>query len=149
MRPPFLILVVDDDPLLLDICTRASKEHFPEASFLQVRSCSEAIQYIHELDGFGPKLILLDIDLNSNQSGFTLLTFLKEHAQARFLPVVMLTVDESRDTVVAAYSEWTSSFTIKPDSFGGWKQYFLVLRQYWFNTVTVPAVRFHKLDYWK
>jgi CheY-like chemotaxis protein len=145
MRSPFLILVVDDDPLLLDLFNRASKDSFTEASFVQVHSCPEAIQYIHQLDGFGPKLILLDIDLNSNQSGFTFLTFLKEHPQARFLPVSMLTVDDSPDTVVAAYAQWTASFSVKPDSFAGWKQYFLLLRQYWFNTVTIPAVRFHKL----
>jgi CheY-like chemotaxis protein len=149
MRPPFLILVVDDNPLLLDLCTRAAKEHFPEASFLQVHSCPEAIQYIHQLDYFGPRLILLDIDLNSNQSGFTFLMFLKAHPQARFLPVIMLTVDESPATIDTAYEQWASSFTVKPDSFGGWKQYFLLLRQYWFNTATLPAVRFHKLVYWK
>lgn len=149
MRPPFLILVVDDDPLLLDIVSRAARDSFPEASFLQVHSCTEAIQYIHELDNFGPKLILLDVDLHSSQSGFSFLAFLRKHAQARFLPVVMLTVDESQDTIDTAYSQWTSGFTVKPDSFQGWKQYFLLLRQYWFNTVTIPAVQFHKLDYWK
>jgi DNA-binding NarL/FixJ family response regulator len=144
MRAPFLILVVDDDPLLLDILNRASRNSFPEASFRQLTSCTEAIRYIHELDGYGPKLVLLDIHLNSSQSGFTFLTFLKNHTQARSLPVIVLTLDDAHETVETAYEALTASFTVKPDSFEGWKQYFVLLRQYWFEMVTVPSVRFHK-----
>jgi CheY-like chemotaxis protein len=149
MQPPFSILLVDDDPLLLDILDRASRDSFPEASFTQVHSHSEAVNYIHELNQYGPKLILLDIDLGSNQSGLDFAAFLKAHPQGRFLPLVMLSIDQMSANVGLAYLAGASSFTVKPASFGDWKIYFATLRLYWFRTVTIPSIRFHKLEQWK
>ncbi|SFF21725.1 response regulator [Spirosoma endophyticum] len=149
MQPKFLILLVDDDPLLVDILTRAAQGSFPEAFFIQVFSSSEAITYIQALDGRGPKLVLLDIDLGAKLNGFDFLAFLRTHDQARFLPVVMLTVDDLPSTIGSAYLMGASSFTVKPASFEGWKTYFATLRLYWFSTVTIPPIRFQKWDYWK
>ncbi|GAB3050386.1 response regulator [Spirosoma pulveris] len=149
MQSPFLILLVDDDPLLLDVLHRASRVSFPEASFIQVLSNPEAISYIQELDQYGPKLILLDVDLGSNQSGLDFAAFLRVHPQGRFLPLVMLSIDQLPATVGSAYLAGVSSFTVKPTSFGDWKIYFATLRLYWFRTVTIPPVRFHKLAHWK
>ncbi|MVM41515.1 response regulator [Spirosoma sp. HMF3257] len=150
MQPKFLILLVDDDRLLVDILRKASQVSFPEASFIQVFSASEAISYIHALDDkWGPKLILLDIDLGATLNGFNLLAFLRTHTEARFLPIVMLTVDELPTTIGTAYTVGVSSFTVKPASFEGWKNYFATLKLYWFSTVTIPPIRFRKLNYWK
>ncbi|QHV98688.1 response regulator [Spirosoma endbachense] len=146
MRPPFLILLVDDDALLVDILHRASRETFPEASFIQVYSNSEAITYINQLDGYGPKLVLLDIDLGSSINGFDFLAFLQAHAEGHFLPVVMLTAIQLPSSIVAAYSTGASSFTVKPFSFIDWKTYLGILRQYWFLAATIPPIRFYKRE---
>lgn len=149
MQPKFLILLVDDDPLLGDILDRASRISFAEASFIQVYSAAAAKTYINELEWHGPKLVLLDIDLGSDQTGFNLLAFLSSHREARFLPVVMLTVDQLASTITEAYLVGASSYTVKPSSFGDWQTYMATLRLYWFSTVTIPPIRFHKLEYWK
>jgi CheY-like chemotaxis protein len=149
MQPKFLILVVDDDSSLLYVLNSASRLSFPEASFIQVHSVTEAITYIHELDNYGPKLILLDLDLGSSKSGLDLIVFLQSHAQGRFLPVIMLTIDQLPTTITTSYLAGVSSFTVKPFDFEEWKSYFAVLRLYWFSTVTIPPIRFHKLEYWK
>lgn len=145
MQPKFLILLVDDNPMLIDIVNRASRTSFHEASFVQVHSNSEAISYIHALDNYGPKLILLDIDLGSNQSGFDFAAFMRVHPQGRFLPLVVLTIDQLETTIGSAYLAGISSYTVKPSSFEEWKIYLANLRNYWFCTVTVPPVQFHKL----
>ena len=145
MQLKFLILLVDDDPSLLDVFTRASRNTFPEASFVQVQSNSQAISYIQKLDTYGPKLILLDIDLGSNQSGYDFAFYLKVHPQGRFLPIVVLSVDELPVNITSAYISGISAYTVKPDSFEGWKNYFAILRSYWFITVTIPPIRFQKL----
>lgn len=145
MQPKFLILLVDDDSSLLHVLSLAAKISFPEASFIQVHSNEEAITYIHELDHYGPKLILLDIDLGINQSGVDFAAFLRVHPEGCFLPIVMLMIDQLPTTIGLDYLAGASSFTVKPASFRDWQIYLGTLRLYWFNTVTIPPVRFHKL----
>ena len=144
MMPKFSILVVDDDPLLVDILRIASAHTFPEASFIQVYSDLEAISYINQLDGYGPKLVLLDIDLGGNTNEFAFIALLRAHKEAHLLPVVILTVNPLSDQVMAAYSFGASAFTIKPFSYEGWKAYLGHLRLYWFQTVTLPKIYFNK-----
>jgi CheY-like chemotaxis protein len=149
MQPKFLILVVDDDPLLLDTLNRAAWRSFPNVSFIQIYSATEAIIYINELDGHGPNLGFLDIDLQSELTGFDFLRFLKDHAQAHLLPVIMLTNNQEPSSIDSAYLLGASSHVVKPESFEGWRQHLITLRLYWFSVVTIPPVRFQKLDYGK
>ena len=102
------------------------------------------MSYINELDGYGPKLVLLDIDLGDHTNGFKFIALLRTHKEACLLPVVMLTVNPLSDQVRAAYSLGASSFTVKPFNYEGWKAYLGHLRLYWFQTVTLPKVFFHK-----
>lgn len=44
---------------------------FIEASFIQVYAASEGITYVYSLEGRGPKLVLLDIDLGVNSMALT------------------------------------------------------------------------------
>ena len=147
MQPKFLILLVDDDSSLIQVLSLAAKISFPEASFIQGHSHTEAVTYIHALDHYGPKLILLDMNLGSNQSGLDFAAFLRVHPEGRFVPIVILTTDQLPTTIGSTYLAGASSFTVKPASFGDWQIYLATLRLYWFNTVTIPPVRFHKLDH--
>ncbi|MFD2934312.1 response regulator [Spirosoma flavum] len=144
MKPQFLVLVVDDDILLTDILNRASRSSFPEATFIQVHSSTEAKKYIEDLDGYGPKLVLLDINLQDKVSGLDFLAFLRAYSQTRFLPVVMLTASQLPQDIETAYTFGASSFTVKPFSYEDWRVYLSNLRLYWFETVTLPAIRFHR-----
>jgi len=65
----FLILLIDDDPDLLDILTRAAQKGFVEARFVQIHSTREATAYFSQLDGYGPRLVLLDMDLQEDHTG--------------------------------------------------------------------------------
>ncbi len=145
MQSKFQILIVDDDLHLMEILNRASLHSFPEASFIQAYSSTEAIAYIKNLNGYGPKLVLLDINLQDGANGFAFLTVLRSHPEALFLPVVMLTVSQLPHDIEVAYTSGASSFTVKPFSYNDWKTYLSHLRLYWFETVTLPAIRFHKI----
>ena len=144
MSSQFPILVVDDDLTLIDILSRAAQTNFAEASFTQVYSVDQAMSYIQNLDGRGPRLILLDINFQGKVSGLDFLTFLRAHPIGRFVPVVVFTVSELTSNIRAAYKLGASSFTLKPFSFEEWGMYFSTLRLYWLDTVTLPAVRFEK-----
>ncbi|MFD2936488.1 response regulator [Spirosoma flavum] len=146
MPHSFPILLVDDDPLIADILVRASSSSFPEASFTHVSSFDEAKRYIEELEGKGPKIVLLDIDLQDKVDGLDFLALLRAHPKGRSLPVVMLSASKTPGLVERAYSFGASSFTTKPFSFADWKKYLSNLRTYWHETVTLLDVRHYKED---
>ncbi len=144
MKPDFLILVVDDDPTIIDMLRHTAQSCFSEASFIQVYNIIDAKAYINELDGHGPKLVLLDINLEDTVSGLDFLAFLRADNKTRILPVVMFTVSDLESDIRAAYSYGVSSFTTKPSSLNEWKTYLKNLRLYWLNTVTLPTIKFRK-----
>ena len=146
MPNQFLVLLVDDDQSLMDILVQAAKSSFPEASFKQVNHFDEAKKYIDELDGKIPKLVLLDVDLQDRVDGLDFLALIRVHPKGRALPVIMLSAHHTPQLVERAYSFGASSFTVKPFTLDEWKRYMLRLRLYWYETVTLPDVRYYKSD---
>lgn len=144
MSQQFPILLVDDDPLIADVLKRASVSSFPEASFIHVSSFEDAKTYIEELEGRGPKIVLLDIDLQDKVDGLDFLALLRAHPKGRVLPVVMLSANKTPSLVERAYSFGASSFTLKPFSYSDWKTYLNNLKTYWYETVTLLDVRHYK-----
>ncbi|QIP14459.1 response regulator [Spirosoma aureum] len=140
----FPILVVDDDPAIAEILQRAAKTNFPEASFTPVRSFGDATSYLENLEGKGPKLILLDINLESDGEGLGFLSLLRCHPQGRFVPTIMLSASESPHQIREAYELGATSFTSKPYSYTEWKDYLSRLRIYWYETVSLPGIWFEK-----
>ncbi|GAB3785988.1 hypothetical protein GCM10028818_48560 [Spirosoma horti] len=130
----------------MDILGRAAKESFPEATFKQVSRFDEAKAYIEELDGKIPQIVLLDVDLQDRVDGLDFLALIRVHPKGRALPVVVLSASHTPELIERAYSFGASSFTIKPFTFDEWKRYLLRLRLYWYETVTLPAVRYYKSD---
>ncbi|GAB3956529.1 hypothetical protein GCM10028805_46680 [Spirosoma harenae] len=135
---PFSILLVDDDPLLSDLMTKAAKSSFPEALFIQVTTFEEAKAYLDSLDGKRPYLVLLDIDLQDKVDGLDFLALLRAHPVGRLLPVVMLSGISTQENIERAYFYGASSFMIKPFELADWKSFLAVLRTYWYHTVTLP-----------
>ena len=146
MPNQFLVLLVDDDQSLLDILVQAAQTSFPEATFKQVSRFDEAKVYIEELDGKMPQLVLLDIDLQDRVDGLDFLALIRVHPKGRALPVVILSAGHTPQLIERAYSFGASSFTIKPFTFDEWKSYLIRLRMYWYETVTLPDVRYYKSD---
>ncbi len=144
MPQQFQILLVDDDPLIADILQRASVSSFPEASFIHISSFDEAKKYIEQLEGRGPKIVLLDIDLQDKVDGLDFLALLRAHPKGRILPVVMLSASKTPSLVERAYTYGASSFTTKPFSYADWKQYLANLKTYWYETVTLLDIRHYK-----
>lgn len=147
MARKFSILLIDDDRELGPILKRASKDVFPEADYVQVFSCKEAQTYFEKLDTYGPKLILLDLDMSST-SGLAFLAYLKKGPlKAESIPVIMLTVSELPADIFNAYQFGAAAFTTKPFSYSEWKDYLKVLRGYWQDTVSTEPVRFYPKSY--
>jgi CheY-like chemotaxis protein len=81
------ILLVDDDPCILDLHTRAVQLHFPQCQVLQARNGREALEIMaHER----PDLVLLDL-MMPEVDGFAVLQAMRDREITRDVPVVVLT----------------------------------------------------------
>ena len=146
MAERFRILIVDDEPNIEEIFNRAAVHSFPEADLVCVNGYTEAVEYLDGLQGAGPKLVLLDMDLQSTLSGFDFLSRLRQYPQGRTIPVVMLASHSTEEEREKAYLLGANAFTSKPFTFADWKSYVTQLRTYWFETVEIPNHYFDKSD---
>ena len=141
MPAKYLILLVDDEQAIADILNRAAASVFPEAEFLHVSSFSQAA-YLNDLTGKGPRLVLLDVNLQSGLNGFDFLALLRQHPQGRLVPVIMLSASRDGQSAQKAYEQSANAFTTKPFSYQDWKAYVQQLRNFWFHTATIPKLYF-------
>ncbi|GAB3507718.1 response regulator [Spirosoma knui] len=144
MPSQFPILLIDDDPNVADILIRAGEQAFPEAIFMHVSSFAEAATYLDDLTGRGPRLILLDIDLQTGPNGFEFLSLIRGHAQGSLLPVIILSSSQEERDTWEAYQRGATAYTQKPFDYKEWKTYIKQIRSYWYETVTLPQLWFNK-----
>ncbi|MEZ0541177.1 response regulator [Fibrella arboris] len=138
MTARFPVLIIDDDPTIAEIINRAAATAFPEASFMAVNHFDQAVTYLDNLEGRGPCLILLDVDLQEDRTGLDFLTLLRKHPQGRLIPVIMLSAGADQPTIDEAYFRGANAFTTKPFTLSEWKHYTTQLQQYWYQVVTMP-----------
>ncbi|QDK81583.1 response regulator [Spirosoma sp. KCTC 42546] len=142
MPTTFTILLVDDDPEIADILTRVSIKSFPEARFIHVRHFADAVKYLDNLNGLGPNVVLLDIHLQTEPSGFEFLTLMRNHPIGCLVPIIILTATSTKTLALEAYNRGATAFTVKPFTYHDWKTYVDQLRLYWFETATIPRLYF-------
>lgn len=136
--------MVDDDPQIMDILNKVARSEFPQCQFIHRTSFESAQAYLQDTTGWGPRLVLLDIDLKTGKSGLDLLSWLRGHDKYRLLPVVILSVVHEEEVVRQAYASGANIFTNKPFSYEEWKAYVNFLRTYWFTTASTPKLWFDK-----
>lgn len=114
--PP--ILLVEDNPMDLDLTLRAfSKKKF--SNTIQIaRDGEEALAFLPRWDAGEPlpAVILLDINM-PKVNGLEVLQQLKDHPLYRRIPVVMLTSSREDRDLKTAYDLGVNSYIEKPVSF--------------------------------
>jgi len=102
------IIVVDDDPGILDLVTEFFGQHH-----LKVITVSEGLKVIALAIKEEPDLIILDINL-PDIDGFQVLNKLKERPITAFIPVIMLTGKSSTDSQVTGLVSGADDYVTKP-----------------------------------
>jgi len=85
-----------------------------------------------------PGLILLDLNM-PRKDGRDALREIKDDAELRRIPVVVLTTSRAGTDIGRMYDLGANSFISKPIQFEALVNVMRVLGQYWFNTVELPA----------
>ena len=144
MPTRFSILLVEDDPSVVDLIIHTAQTSFGEANFIPVTSFAEAAEYLSSVAGRGPQLVLLDIGLGTSATGLDFLSLLQAHPLGKLVPVVILSASGSPTDRRMAYQQGASSFVQKPFTLAEWKGLLVALRTYWYQTVSVPRTWFDK-----
>lgn len=133
-----LILVVDDEPPVIDILRRLGQDIFPQARFISTDSPQQTLDYLDDTDEQQPQLILLDIDFHQSLNGIDLLPQIRSRLRQQ-APVIMFTMSDAQPDIEQAYAAGAVAYTKKPDDLEGWKHYISVLKAYWYTTSRLPG----------
>ncbi len=131
-RPLPPILLVEDNPMDLDLTLRAfSKRNFSN-EIIVARDGEEALAWLPRWAAGEPMpaVVLLDINL-PRASGLEVLRGFREHALARRIPVVVLTSSRDDRDLKTAYDLGVNSYIEKPVSFNKFIEVAGHIELYW------------------
>ena len=86
-----------------------------------------------------PVLILLDLKL-PGLTGFQILQWMRTRNEIRRIPVVVLTTDDSPETVNSAYDLGANSYLVKPGNNAAIAKMVNAIRQYWIELNEDPGL---------
>jgi CheY-like chemotaxis protein len=112
------ILLVEDNPMDVDLALRAFKKRRLTNPIEVARDGEEALAWIPRWEAGEPvpAVILLDLKL-PRVDGLEVLRQLKAHAAYRRIPVVVLTTSAENQDVARAYELGVNSYIVKPVDF--------------------------------
>ena len=135
------ILLVEDNPMDLDLTLQAFKEHGVANPILACRDGEEALRYMEEhqspTDSGVPILVLLDLRL-PKIDGIEVLREARKHPVWKQIPIVVLTTSRENRDVEAAYQLGVNSYIVKPVDFLSFAEVVKTIKVYWLLTNEPP-----------
>jgi len=135
------ILLVEDNPMDVDLTFRAMVEHGVANPVAVCRDGEEAIHYIEahdtEHDQQLPVLMLLDLRL-PKIDGIEVLREARRHTVWKKVPVVVLTTSRDRQDIDVAYGLGVNSYVVKPIDFRTFADIVGMIKSYWLLTNEPP-----------
>lgn len=133
------ILLVEDNPVDLDLTLRAFERRNLINPILVARDGQEALDWIPRWEAGEPLplVILLDIKL-PRVNGLEVLRHLRQQPVSQHIPVVMLTSSDEERDVKMAYQHHANSYIVKPVSFDKLIEVAAQIELYWCLTNHPP-----------
>jgi CheY-like chemotaxis protein len=126
---PIEVLLVEDDPGDVLMTQEAFDEHKVRNKLSVVSDGEEALAYLRRqgehAEATRPDLILLDLNL-PRVDGREVLQVIKEDADLRQIPVVVLTTSQADEDILRSYSLHANAYVTKPVDFD---RFIAVVRQ--------------------
>ena len=135
------ILLVEDNPVDVDLTFRAFKSRNLANPILVARDGEEALDYIKKW-GAGepvPVVILLDLKL-PKVDGIEVLRQIKSHPRFKTITVVALTSSNEDSDIKACYQLGVNSYIIKPVNFDKFVEVAEQIDVYWLLTNTIASI---------
>lgn len=135
------ILLVEDNPMDVDLTLEAFREHGVVNPILVCRDGEEALQYIAEhraaTDPQLPALVLLDLRL-PKVDGIEVLRQARNDEVWKQVPVVVLTTSRENADIESAYRLGVNSYIVKPVDFLAFADVVKTIKIYWLLTNEPP-----------
>ena len=136
------VLLVEDDPGDVLMTQEAFAENKVANRLTVVSDGVEALEYLRRegahAEAATPDLVLLDLNL-PRMDGREVLAAMKQDADLRRIPVVVLTTSEAEEDVLRSYSLHANAYVTKPVDF---ERFIDVVRQiddFFVQVVRLPA----------
>jgi chemotaxis family two-component system response regulator Rcp1 len=138
---PIEILMVEDNPGDVRLTKEALKDAKVSNTLRVVEDGAAALDYLHRrgvhADAPRPDLILLDLNL-PKKNGREVLEEVKQDANLKSIPVVILTTSQAEEDVVRAYSLHANCYITKPVDFTQFAKIVRTIEDFWLSIVTLP-----------
>ena len=126
------ILLVDDNPMDVDLTLRAFKRNKLVNPIQVARDGEEALAWIPRWEAGEPRPVVILLDINMPKvSGLEVVRQLKSHPVLRVIPVVMLTTSAVAKDVETAYLHGANSYIVKPVDFDKFSEVTAQIELYW------------------
>jgi CheY-like chemotaxis protein len=133
------ILLVEDNPLDLDLTLRAFAQQKITNPIVVARDGEEALAYIPKWDAGDPEPVVILLDLKLPKvSGLEVLEMIKSHPKYKTIPIVVLTSSDESSDVKKAYVLGVNSYIVKPVDFGKFIEVAKNIELYW-TVINNPA----------
>ena len=140
---PIQILLVEDNPGDARLAAEALKENKVRNDLHHVKDGVEAMDFLYRRGEYGdatvPDLILLDLNL-PRKDGREVLAEIKEDAELRLIPVVVLTTSATERDLVKTYDLHANAYVIKPIDLDQFIEVVRSIESFWFTIVKLPQL---------
>ncbi len=136
LRP---ILLVEDNPMDVDLTKRAFARHKLANPVEVARDGEEALAYFSRWEAGEPLPVVILLDLKLPKvDGLEVLRRLKSHPRFRTIPVVVLTTSTEDHDIQTAYQLSVNSYIVKPVDFDKFVEVAEQIEVYWSLLNTPP-----------
>ncbi len=135
------ILLVEDNPGDVRLTLEALKAGKINNKVQVLKDGEEAVNYLKRKNGFAerplPDLILLDLNL-PKLSGREVLGIIKEDAELKHIPVIILTTSRAEEDILKSYQHHANCYITKPVDFDQFATVIKKMEDFWFSIVKIP-----------
>ncbi len=141
-RQRFEVLLVEDNPGDVFLTQEAFREGHMPLRLCVVGDGEEAMRYLRREapfeDAIRPDLVLMDLNL-PKKDGRELLAELKQDADLRQIPVIILTTSESHQDVWRAYKLHANCYLTKPIEVETFMRKIKSIEDFWLTVARLPS----------
>ena len=138
---PVEILLVEDNPADVRLTQEAFKEGKVHNHMSIARNGEEALAFLRRAGQFAdaprPDIILLDLNL-PRKDGREVLAEIKEDADLKHIPVVILTTSENENDLIQSYSLHANCYICKPVDLENFLEVVRRIEGFWLEIVKLP-----------
>jgi CheY-like chemotaxis protein len=144
------ILLVEDDPMDVELSLTALSEYQIVNRVDVVRDGAEALDYLFRRGNFktreeqDPVVVILDLKL-PKVSGLEVLRQLKADNKLKLVPVVILTSSREEQDLLASYELGVNAYVVKPVEFHKFVEAVKELGLFWMVMNEVPDPSHHRV----